>query len=423
MSGSELSSNTKVSVVCGDHGRAQHICNILFEQKLDATSGDFTSPCDVFLFDLTTCRPSLVSEVVNYATEYKGSRPLIATLGQFSCNSEIPSQVDVRLSSDTALHLAHSRFHFAKRTAARRAEVELRRDSYAKFGLHTPPEAKHKNRDILYVGEASPRFLSLKDHLESQGFSLTASFSSYTAFDYLHEHSFGAILLDTAADAVRPDNFCAMVRRSSNLAEIPLLAITESSFGIGEDILKCATDLIDEVSSLHSISEQLLELVVNRGPSAKEFAAPNEAITDAVTGLFTRSFFEDHLDRQIEWSLDYDQPLTLLIIKVISGSDNDTDPRDLAYTARVLNTLLRIQDAPTKLDSSTLAVSMPNADEQGATYAARRIEGVLDATAFESEPGKPARQVLINWQVSELNPDQTPEQLLSTALQKGHVAA
>ncbi|MFC7290631.1 diguanylate cyclase domain-containing protein [Hirschia litorea] len=417
----------RVSVVCGDHGRAQYICNALKRAQLDARVGEFTEPCDVFLFDLSTCRPALVTEISRYAKECSASPPLIATLGAVGSLIEPIQNVDVRLSSDSAISLANARFHFARRTAARRAEVKLRKESYERFGFtHSPNDTQCKS-NILYVGEACGRFLALKGHLESQEFNISAAFSTHTAFDFLHDHSFSAILLDTSADRINPDNFCAMVRRSSNLVDIPILALADEKQEFGPDILDCVTDLIDTNSTLDNVSDQLTELIQNRGPSTKDFAAPNKEITDAATGLFTRAFFENHLEHQIEWSLNYNQALTLLIIKVEAFPGKDVDPRDLSITARVVKNLLRVQDAPTRLDWSTLAVSMPGADEISAKNAARRLEGVLDATAFEGELGQPARQIRINWHISELNPDQSPEQLLSSALKNtpksGYAAA
>lgn len=423
-----ISTTYKVSVICGDHGRAQHLCNILNSENLNARSGDFTEICDAILFDLKTCRPSLVEEISKYTEKCVGSKPLIVTLGDFLCGSEIPSSVDIRLSSDSALVLAQARIHFAKRKAARRAEVELRRQSYRKFGFDAPPESKHQNKDVLYVGDASTRYLALKAHLETSGFNLTASFSAYTAFDYLHEHSFGAVLVDATSETIRSDNFCAMVRRSPNLTDLPLLALIDDSFVMDEDTLNCAIDLVEKDTPLSSVSFQLTELMTKRGPSAKDFEAPTPDVTDVATGLFSKAFFENHFEHQVEWSLNYNQPLTLLIVRVLGETDKSADPRDLAYTAKVLRTLLRIQDAPTRVDGSTLAISMPGADEKAAINAAHRIEGVLDATAFESEPGKPSRQVVIQWRIAELNPDQSHEQLLSKALdggpfKSGHVAA
>ena len=412
----QFSTNLKVSVVCGDHGRAQHICNILQDQHLDARSGEFSEPSDIFLFDLTTCRPTLIEDIVGYAKDCKISHPLIATLGNFPCGSTAPENIDIRLSSDHALYLARSRFHFAHRTAARRAEVQLRRESYHRYGLDSALEARHANKDILYVGEASRNFLTLKDHLESDGFQLTASFSAYTAFDYLHDHSFGAVILDTTAENLRDDNFCGMVRRSPNLAEIPLLAVSDEYYSPSEDVFESATDIVEKSASAETISELLTELVVNRGPSAKDFAAPSEKITDTTTGLFTRQFFEDHLNAQVEWSLDYAQPLSVLVLTVLGQADGQPDARDLTYTSRVVKTLLRVQDSPTRLDNSTLAISMPGSSKEDAMIAVRRIEGVLDATAFESSPGQPNRQVLIKWSIAELNADQSSDQLLSNAI-------
>lgn len=416
MNQANLSSPLKVFIICGDHNRSQSICNTLNKAGLDARIGDFTEPCDIYLFDLPSCSLGVLMEVNQFAKEYSRNNPLIATLGRHHSNSELELDVDIALSSDRALPLAKARFYFAQRTAARRAEVRLRQESYIGMGYKLPPSIHDTCNDILYVGEASGHFLNLKSSLETKNFKLTAAFSTSTAFDYLHDHSFSAVLLNTSAESINSDNFCAMVSRSSNLINLPILAFSNNQEELSSNILNCVTDLIDINSDMGNVSNQLIELVRNKGPSAEEFAAPNNEVSDTITGLFTRVFFESHLERQIAWSSKYAQSLSIIVIKVEGQNGQNADERDLSYTAKVMRTLLRIQDAPTRLDHSTLAVSMPGSSKTEAAHAARRIEGVLDATAFECEPDRPARQVRINWRIAELNQNQSLEQLLSTAL-------
>lgn len=423
-----VSPGLQVSVVCGDHDRAHDICDALNASGLIARTADFTSPSDVILFDLPTCTPDLVREMALYAQETATDRPLIASLGRFADANETEPTVDVRLSADAALALAPVRFDFARRAFARRAEAELRRQSYLRYGVSNPPECKPPSHDILYVGDASMTYPALNRIMDADGFTLTAAFSAYSAFDYLHERPFAAIIVDSSVAAIHPDALCAMIRRSPNLINLPMLAIIRDGASIPAGVIENVSDIIESDTPAQAMWRQLSNLITDVGPSNKDFTPPTADITDAATGLFARPFFEDHLNRQVQWSEDFSQPLTLLAVRLIGLDAKSSDGRDIAHLSRVVKTLLRAQDAPTRIDWSTVVISMPGANQQGAFNAAQRISAVLDATAFEGNMDMPARQVTIDWRISELSEGQSANSLLAAALQggpyqKGHVAA
>ena len=92
--------------------------------------------------------------------------------------------------AQAALRLEH-----LLRAAVASEEFELRRATFEEHGVRLGSGTSEAPRRILAVGEPDPRFLALSNHLEERGVHLTAALTPYTAFDYLHEREFDAVLL------------------------------------------------------------------------------------------------------------------------------------------------------------------------------------------------------------------------------------
>ncbi len=407
-----------VSVVSGDHARADRLCAALDAAGVYACPANFETTSDAVLFDLTTCSPALVSEMADYASDCGPDRPLLVTLGHFEAEDAPQLMVDVRLSSDAALALAPVRLQFARRILARKAERALRVESLNRFGFEAPAPKRRKGLQFLYVGDASTVFPVLQRQLARGGHELAAAFSGYTAFDYLHDTRFDAVIVDTRAPHIRADAFCDMLSRSPNLTDTPILALIDDAAPLQPAILQSASDLIDGAASVHAIQRQLINLARDVDEDARLCCPPMGEAADTITGLFARGFFEAHLQRQIDWALDFDQPLSLIVIR-IEDDTATSDGRALGHAAGLLKSLLRAQDTPSRIDWTTLMVSMPGADQSDAIRAARRISNVLDATAFETGMGSPSRQVNADCRVLELEEGQGAHAFLSDALALG----
>ena len=84
-------------------------------------------------------------------------------------------------------------------------EYELRLETFADHGrrLDLPQEADGPFR-ILAVGEPAPQFLALSNALAASGADAAGAFAAYTAFDYLHERAFDAVVLWAGETRPRP---------------------------------------------------------------------------------------------------------------------------------------------------------------------------------------------------------------------------
>ena len=402
-----------VFVISGDHDRTDMLCNRLTAAGLSAQAADFTRSSDVMLFDLSTCNPALLREMIYNLEEITGDRPLLVGLGPQTTNQELTDQLDLVLSSDEALALAPTRFRFAQRLPARRAEADLRERSFSRYGVKPRTDQRSNTGTVLYVGDAASLFPSMQKALAVHDRQLSAAFSAYTAYDYLHDARFDAIVLDATCANVRPDSFCDMINRSPSLTDLPLLALIDPDRPLTHEIVQRATDLMSIHADPALIAAQLVHLAQFHEPGSHQFISTDGVITDSQTGLFSRKFFLEHLSLQIEWAHRRKQSLSLLLIDVIAEEQDQAGA--LSHAANMVRSLSRAQDVPGRLADGQIAISLPCSDEVEAATAARRICDVLDATAFESGAGSQMRQALVSHAVASLKPGMNTDDLFNAA--------
>ncbi|OYW78422.1 MAG: GGDEF domain-containing protein, partial [Asticcacaulis sp. 32-58-5] len=109
---------------------------------------------------------------------------------------EIPAGWDMVLSSKAHPHQIMLRLEHMVRANVAEEEYDLRRETFADLKMPSLESlGLGAGLRILSVGDPDPAFLGLMNTLRLQGAEVTAAFSSYSAFDYLHETEFDTVVL------------------------------------------------------------------------------------------------------------------------------------------------------------------------------------------------------------------------------------
>lgn len=110
------------------------------------------------------------------------------------------------------------------RTAVAEEEFELRCETFADRGhVLEPPEADPSPYRVLAIGEPAPQFLALSNALGRNGAEVVGAFTAFTAFDYLHERPFDAVVLWAGDNAQEALSIAAGMRRNTRLYHTPAL--------------------------------------------------------------------------------------------------------------------------------------------------------------------------------------------------------
>jgi two-component system cell cycle response regulator PopA len=321
------------------------------------------------------------------------------------------------------------------RGAVAEEELELRRETFAERGrrLALPDEGKAPYR-VLAVGEPAPQFLALSHALGEAGAEVVGAFTAYTAFDYLHERLFDAVVLWGGEDQSEALSISAGMRRNTRLYHIPaLLYLNEGSdvthvqaFGKG------VSDVASPETPPAETAKRVMELAraFRRQNAIREGleGAKSSGLMDATTGLFTPDLFAAHLARLAQAARVRRRPLSVCVLKVAdrpalaplrkAGWIDKAVPQIGSMIAR----LVRAEDTAARLGPEVFGLALPATPRAQGYAAGERIAAVIACTAFDAGEGRPPFVVEFDIGVAEVdgqeNAAKALEQAASKALQR-----
>jgi two-component system cell cycle response regulator PopA len=314
------------------------------------------------------------------------------------------------------------------RGAVAEEEFELRRETFSQHGrrLELPVESDGPYK-ILAVGEPAPQFLALSHALREAGAEVIGAFTAYTAFDYLHERAFDAVVLWGGENQSEALSISAGMRRNTRLYHIPaLLYLNEGSLVThAEAFGKGVSDVASPETAPPETAKRVVELArAFRRQSAIRQAleqARTSTLTDPGTGLFTRDLFAAHLARLAQSSRVRRRPLSVCVLKVAErpelapirkgGWVNRAIPQIGSMIAR----LVRAEDTAARLGPEVFGLALPATNAVQARAAGERIAAVIACTAFDAGEGRPPFVVEFDIGVAEVDQDNTARALEKAA--------
>lgn len=312
------------------------------------------------------------------------------------------SAVGFDLTLSGPLHPAQAamRLESLVRTALAEEEFELRLETFAERNHRLdPPDTDSTPFRILAVGEPAPQFLALSNALARHGAEVVGAFTAFTAFDYLHERPFDALILWAGEKPQEAMSIAAGLRRNTRLFHTPaLLYMPEpSEITVSEAYHRGISDVASPLTPEHDTALRIVELArAYRRQKAIRHAleqARHSGLMDAATGLFTRDLFAAHLGRLSRGARGRNRPLSVCVLKVSERADL-TAARAGGWVARavpqigsMIGRLVRVEDTAARLAPEVFALALPSTQLHAARTAGERIAAVIGCTAFEAGQG------------------------------------
>jgi len=151
--------------------------------------------------------------------------PVLVVLGAGAEGLASAREADVVMRGPVHPAQICARLQLAKRVSVMEEEARLRAATLRQFGQQVDLSLNsddYRAAQILFIGHPSPFFLGLERAVRTQGGSITAAFSTFTAFDYLHERDFDAVV----CNAIDNQDACFVIanafRRNTRLFHTPL---------------------------------------------------------------------------------------------------------------------------------------------------------------------------------------------------------
>jgi two-component system cell cycle response regulator PopA len=287
------------------------------------------------------------------------------------------------------------------RMAVAEEEFELRLETFADRGRRLElPEAEGGPLRVLCIGEPAPQFLALSNALVRHEAQVVGAFTSYTAFDYLHERAFDAVALWAGENPQEALSIVAGMRRNTRLYHIPALLYQRGLAEIAavDAFRKGITDVASPEVSEIDTAKRVLELArCYRRQNAIRRAlekARSSGLMDAATGLFTRELFASHLMRLAAAGRARNRPLSVCVLRLAERPDTVVAraggwlDKAIPQIGTMIGRLVRAEDTAARLGPEIFALALPGTQGAAARFAAERIAAVIACTAFEAGPDR-----------------------------------
>ena len=338
------------------------------------------------------------------------------------------STYDLTLAAPVHPAQAAFRLETLVRTATAQEELELRMATFlergAKLDPGLPGDAPWR---ILAVGEPAPRFLALSNALSQYGADVIGAFTAYTAFDYLHEQPFEAVVLwggDNEAEAL---SIAAGMRRNTRLYHIPAVLYLRSDGGAG--LSEVFHRGVSDVTTHDTPDEQTADRVIELARAYRRQVAIRKALNrarssglmDAATGLFTRDLFAAHLARLTRSAQTRNRALSVCVLRLTERQELKTlraegwVDKAVPQIGSMIGRLVRSEDTAARLGPETFALALPSTPLASARAAAERISAVIGCTAFDAGEGRPPFVVEFDIGVAQVEPGESAGRALERA--------
>jgi len=247
---------------------------------------------------------------------------------------------------------------------------------------------------ILFIGKASPDFMVIINALQKKNVEVVAAFTSFSAFDFLHERTFDAVVMNALKQSEPALTISETMRRNAKLFHVPTLFLVNHDTFQDHDLAyqKGARDIISSRAETEEISGRILELAnYHRIHSQlkREFGSVGgRDCLDATTGVFNEAFFCAHMRRVCETMRTTQEPISLMAIRVrpkahfVVPESKVTEA--IAQIGTMLKSLVRMQDITARLERDIFMIAFPGQDRASVTPVIDRISSIVDCAAFES---------------------------------------
>jgi len=324
---------------------------------------------------------------------------------------------------------AAARVQSAMRLRVMGDEAALRRRTLDSLGIEIPAaEPVSEALAVLFVGDADPAFMGLQKALERRGAQVVGAFTSFTAFDFLHDRNFHSVVLNALKRNQPAFTICAAMRRNSRLFNVPALILQEPSRfdAVDEAFARGASDLLSVAAPEEESADRILALAGERarGLSIRRVfdSIRDRRALDADTGLFSREVCAAHLTAMGEAARRSERPLACIAVRAVGSGREAAEPgperlrRARTEFGMMLRHLVRPEDFAGRLEDGVFLLAMPGASGAEAEEAAKRISMVAECSGFAQDEETELLRLRLECGIAQREPGEGGVQMLDRAI-------
>lgn len=216
--------------------------------------------------------------------------------------------------------------------------------------------------------------------------------SASDGFEILEEEEVNLILLDIVMPDMDGYEMCEKLKANIETKDIPIIFITAKT---DEDSIEKAFDMggSDYVKKPFHPKELLARVKKELTLQELQAELQQSALTDPLTELHNRRYFNQITERLMELSKRNNEPLSVVILDIdLFKSVNDTYGHQVGdevikVLANRLKKYQRKSDIACRLGGDEFILLLPNTTVDGAEYVANKIRESVNETVIETNEG------------------------------------
>jgi diguanylate cyclase (GGDEF)-like protein len=254
---------------------------------------------------------------------------------------------------------------------------------------------------ILLVEDDKLQAEITKDYLVKYGYKVLIAVDGKSAIKTLSSQNVDLVLLDVVLPDISGYDVCRWIKVNDSTRFLPVIMLTikgstkdkVEGLRIGaDDYLPKPYNEIELNARIYASLrvKSLRDELIRKNQQLEEVLTKLEkiAITDPLTGLFNRRYFESVIEKEYNKTVRYKTPTSCLVIdidyfkRINDNYGHRKGDEVLKEIARLIKDCLRKVDTIARWGGEEFVILMPGTDSQKAYVAAERIKDTIEKNSF-----------------------------------------
>jgi len=261
-----------------------------------------------------------------------------------------------------------------------------------------------ERKRILIVDDQVDVCQVLCEYLNRSGFETEAALTGEEGLSRLRGGGFDLVITDIElSGAISGLDLTQAVKREGR-ADVIVMTGYGADYSYEEAIGRGASDFLVKPLRYEELLLRVKRVIRERELAQERTRMLEElqkmAVTDGLTALYNSRHFYHQLELEIDRSLRYRHPLSLLLIDIDRFKEyNDTyghleGDKVLVRFSQILKSCLRANDSAYRYGGEEFTVILPETGAEEARTVAQRIRATLEAEIFHPHSGTPVNKTI-----------------------------
>ncbi len=266
----------------------------------------------------------------------------------------------------------------------------------------------------LVVDDEAPVRELFKQMLDAQGYDVEIASNGEEALDLLKSDQFEVVLLDLMLGPISGFTLLEEIHQMYYPPVILVMTGYGSTDVAIEAMKRGAADFI-----MKPVDEDVLDIRIRK--ALEERRTQRLAITDGLTSLYNRRYFEERLEEETRRARRYNRPMSIMMLDIdFFKHYNDNNghlkgDKVLQEIAQVLMRFSRETDITARYGGEEFVMILPETDADNSRLLGDRIRVAVEETEFEGQHKIPSENVTVSIGVSCLTSDEAAHDTLERA--------